>query len=250
VNDARTAERVQHTGRPLDSTGEPKERPALPLNLDGPAARRLRESSGPLVASPNTGVWATLISAADGPDGRPVMVQWLAPDGAEPPPHVHPTTETFEVLAGELTVVAGGETRRLTAGESLTVESGVEHTFRNDSDDFVAFEAAVPSIATVEALFSTWGSDAEGAFGADGQPGPLFGLLAAEHLRDDTTMTMAPMAVQRALWATVGRAARALGYRAVEERYLTEEFWRARIEQPDLTSGQDESRDSGASRPG
>jgi hypothetical protein len=43
-----------------------------------------------------------------------------------------------------------------------------------------------------------------------------------------------PVAVQRLLWATVGRIAKALGRRAVEEKYLRDEFWIGHVEQPEL----------------
>jgi hypothetical protein len=46
--------------------------------------------------------------------------------------------------------------------------------------------------------------------------------------------TALPLSVQKALWATVGRLARRLGYRAVDERFLADAFWTARVEQPDM----------------
>lgn len=241
---------VLRTGRPLDADGDPTDGPALELDPEGRAATLLADAAGPLVSSPGAGTWAALLERpGDGETDRPVLFQWLAPNAAEPPPHVHPTTETFEAVTGELTVVLDGDTRRLAPGESVTVDPGVEHAFRNDTGETVAFRAELPSMRTVETLFATWGLDHEGAFGneggvathtdaydpaAYGEPGPVHGLLLAAHAYDETVTTSAPVAVQRVLWATVAPVTRALGYEGVADRFLTDAFWERRVEQPPL----------------
>jgi len=237
------ARSVLRTGRPLDDAGDPTDGRALELAPDGRAATLLGASPRALASSPGQGTWATLLERPDeGDTDRPVLLQWLAADASEPPPHTHPTTETFEAVTGELTVVRDGEAMALAPGESVTVEPGVEHAFRNDTDETVAFRARLPSMRTVRALYSVWGMDHGGAFGSGppgsegryGEPGPLSGLLLAESLRGETTMAVAPLPVQRFLWATVGRVARAAGYRGVDDRYLADTFWERRVEQPDL----------------
>jgi len=237
------ARSVLRTGRPLDDGGDPTDGPALELAPDGRAATLLGASPRALASSPGQGTWATLLERPDeGDTDRPVLLQWLAADASEPPSHTHPTTETFEAVTGELTVVRDGEAMVLAPGESVTVEPGVEHAFRNDADETVAFRARLPSMRTVRALYSVWGMDHEGVFGSGppgsdgryGEPGPLYGLLLAESLRGETTMAVAPFPVQRFLWATVVRVARAAGYRGVDERYLADAFWERRVEQPDL----------------
>jgi mannose-6-phosphate isomerase-like protein (cupin superfamily) len=58
----------------------------------------------------------------------------FVPDCAAPPPHVHPDThETFAVEEGEFELLRGSEWQRVTAGESVVVEPGTRHTFRNRS---------------------------------------------------------------------------------------------------------------------
>jgi len=136
-----------------------------------------------------------------------------------------------------LTVVVDGEPTVLAPGESVTVEPGWEHTFRNDTGDVVAFRAEPPSMLTVESLYTVWGLDHEGAFGSDGEygePGLLRALVISEDVADETTMTAVPLAAQRVLWATVGRLARAVGYSGIDDRYLDDAFWERRVEQPDL----------------
>jgi Mannose-6-phosphate isomerase len=223
------------TGRPLGSDGTPTDGPALELDPEGRPAELLRRSPRPLVSGPNAGTWATLLETPDEGDiDRPVLVQWLAPDATAPPGHVHPTTETFEVLAGELTVVRDGTHRVLGPGESVTVQPGVEHTFRNETDAVVAFRAVLPSMLTVASLYTVWGLDHEAGTGSDGRPGPLSGLVIMADTYDDTTVTVAPVPVQRLLWATVGRLARALGVDGIDESYLDDQFWERHVEQPAL----------------
>jgi len=225
------------TGRPLDRNGNAMNGPALTLDPDGAAAAALTATDRPLAASPSTGVWATLLEPPDeGDTDRPVLLQWLAPDAATPPTHVHPATETFECVEGTFTVVVDGQPHRLAPGESLTVGPGREHTFRNDTEDVVAVRAELPSMQTLRGLYTAWGLDVDSGFddGDFGDPGPLQGLVLAADLHPETRMTMAPLSVQRALWATVGRAARTVGIDGVDERYVTDAFWERRVEQPAL----------------
>jgi quercetin dioxygenase-like cupin family protein len=229
---------VRRTGRPLDEHGAPREGPVLELDPESEAAALLRDAPRPLASNPGAGTWGVLLSRPDeGETEAPELLQWLGPDAARPPVHRHPAPERFEVLRGRLTVVIEGAADRLDPGEAATVDPGVEHTFRNDTDGFVAFRAELPSMRTVLSLYTTWGLDHEGAFGADGefgQPGPLHGLAISEDAHPDTTMTAIPVPVQRLLWATVGRAARALGHAGIDESSLDDAFWRRHVEQPVL----------------
>ncbi|WP_254832910.1 cupin domain-containing protein [Haloglomus salinum] len=229
---------VRRTGRPLDEHGAPREGPVLELDPESEAAALLRDAPRPLASNPGAGTWGVLLSRPDeGETEAPELLQWLGPDAGQPPVHRHPAPERFEVLRGRLTVVRDGEEHRLDSGDAVTVRPGVEHAFRNDTDGVVAFRAELPSMRTVLSLYTTWGLDHEGAFAADGgfgEPGPLHGLVLSEDVYDDTTMTAAPVALQRLLWATAGRVARALGYTGIDESYLDDAFWRRHVEQPVL----------------
>jgi quercetin dioxygenase-like cupin family protein len=227
------------TGRPLGEDGEPIDGPALELDPDGPAAALFRETPHALASSPGAGLWYALLDAPDESDGVPALLVWLAPDAMVMPAHVHArAAESFHVLDGHLTVVVEGDPLRLGPGERVTVDPGEEHAFRNDTDDYVAFRADLPWRATAETQLTVCGLDHEGAFasGEDrfGEPGPLHGLVMSEYLSDGTRVTALPTVLQRLLWATVGRVARAAGHAAVEERYLRDEFWRRHVEQPTL----------------
>lgn len=225
------------TGRPLDEHGEPTDGPALELDPESPAADLLRESPHALASAPGSGTWSVLL---DDPDAeRPEMVLWLAPDATVLPPHVHRTRdETFEALRGDLTVTVDGDPRTLHSGESCTVDPGVPHNFANETDDVVAFRVEPPWAKTVHTQYTVSGLDHEGAFGGGGEygePGLLHALVTAEAISEETRLQIAPDALQRALWATVGRAATLLGHRAVREEFLADDYWQRTVEQPSLS---------------
>lgn len=224
------------TGRPLDDDGEPRG-PGLELDPDGPSAELLADAERALASGPGTGMWAVLLDDPLTVD-RPEMVVWLAPDSTEFPPHVHESApETFAVLEGELAVSVDGDERAVPAGESITVAPGEEHGFRNATDGVVAFRVELPWGKTATTQYTFFGRDHEGAFGADGEfgePGPLHALVMTEAISEETRVTAAPLAIQRVLWATLGRVATALGREAVERRFLEDEFWEAHVEQPNL----------------
>jgi hypothetical protein len=240
-------ERTLTTGRPLDGHGNPREGPALTLDPDSPAGVLLAQSPNALVSDPAGPTWATLLARPDDatpgrPAGaagdRPVLLQWVAPDAGSPPAHVHPTTETFEAVEGTVTVVIEGDPVRLGRGESVTVAAGQAHTFRNDTEETVAFTAALPSMRTVRALYTIWGHTHEGGQdGRYGRPGPLTVLPVAAEMADETTLTAGPPLLQRAVLAAVGRVAGALGDGGIDDRYLADDFWAPRVEQPAFADG-------------
>jgi len=226
------------TGRPLSETGVPTDGPGLELDEDGRAAALLADSPHALASSPGAGLWSAMLADPAGDTGTdPEMLVWVEPDGLAPPTHVHRTSpETFEAVEGTLTVVVEGDRQRLEPGESVTVPAGTEHTFANDSDETVAFRAETPWSKTIETQFTFCGYDHDGVFAREGYAEPDFlqGVLVADAIREETRITAAPQAVQRALGATVGQLGRYAGRRAVEERYLRDEHWEATVEQPDI----------------
>jgi quercetin dioxygenase-like cupin family protein len=55
------------------------------------------------------------------------------PGGPAPPPHVHPRQrEIFTLEEGDFELLLDGEWRALQPGDSVTVEAGATHTYRNE----------------------------------------------------------------------------------------------------------------------
>jgi gentisate 1,2-dioxygenase len=67
-------------------------------------------------------------------DGRFALIEFLFPRGASPPLHTHPQDESYVVLDGRLTIVAGEQRFELASGGAAVVPLGVAHTFRVDSE--------------------------------------------------------------------------------------------------------------------
>ena len=71
-------------------------------------------------------------SPAD-PERDPSEIVFTAkPNGPAPPPHVHPRQrEIFTLEEGDFELLLDGGWRKLAPGESVTVEPGQTHTYRN-----------------------------------------------------------------------------------------------------------------------
>jgi quercetin dioxygenase-like cupin family protein len=80
------------------------------------------------------GTLATIKVAGEATDGRFALLEFLFPRHASPPLHTHPQDESYIVLEGDLTVLAGGQRFSLGPGGSAVVPMGVAHTFRVDSE--------------------------------------------------------------------------------------------------------------------
>jgi quercetin dioxygenase-like cupin family protein len=76
--------------------------------------------------------WEITRSAADTGGELFEATNWIGPEMAGPPLHVHPTAEeSYEVIEGALDICVDGEWRTLRAGESASAPAGVPHTLRN-----------------------------------------------------------------------------------------------------------------------
>lgn len=206
----------------------------MELEPAGPTAANLRERTGPLVAGPSSRIWGALLARPEDHDGtHPVFLGILGPGPDGAPPHYRPReTETFEVLEGELTLTVEGEDRTLGPGAELTVQPGRTHSFRNDAHEFVSVVVKLSSMIDYEAQVTLFGMDHDGKLGAGGRPPLLHAAAMTAAMREHTVFTPVPRPVMLALWFTAAPVGRLLGHRAVGPRYLTPEFWTARVEQP------------------
>jgi mannose-6-phosphate isomerase-like protein (cupin superfamily) len=193
------------------------------------------------VSNPVTGV-----SLHDVPGEAGVAEIRLDPGAGGPPEHVHRTTEErFAVREGSVTFRIDGRERRLGPGTEVRVSPGTPHTFRNEGDGEAAMTVrTVPSNDRLGAVVVTlFGLAHDGKVDDRGRPGVLRSMAMAEETLEETYFTGVPYGVQRALGRAFGPLARALGYRATEERYLDDAFWRRRAGEADAATGSDERED-------
>ena len=75
-----------------------------------------------------------VVRSVEDPERDPSeMVFTAQPNGPAPPPHVHPRQrETFTCEQGDFELLVDGEWRVLPPGESLTIQPGQVHTYRNE----------------------------------------------------------------------------------------------------------------------
>jgi mannose-6-phosphate isomerase-like protein (cupin superfamily) len=92
---------------------------------------------------------ATLVSSARHASVDAVEFEFALDAGASgPPPHFHPhQEESWEVLEGVLDLRIAGRRERLRAGESIGINPGTVHSFRNGSGEPVRFrDVHVPAL--------------------------------------------------------------------------------------------------------
>ncbi|WP_448702853.1 cupin domain-containing protein [Mucilaginibacter sp. AW1-3] len=76
------------------------------------------------------GYWIFLATAAD-TGGQFSLIEANLRQGMEPPVHTHTyEDESFQLLEGEMSFTAGGNTYHLSAGEFLHIPKGISHSFR------------------------------------------------------------------------------------------------------------------------
>lgn len=88
------------------------------------------------IENPVSGEQATWIESARDNDGARTVADIEVRPGGGVPLHRHAEhEERILLLDGEMEVTVGGATRRLVAGESIVVDRGVTHGWRNPSRD-------------------------------------------------------------------------------------------------------------------
>ncbi len=159
---------------------------------------------------PDGSVYSVPGSPVD-PEREPVVMEFMLPPGCvAPPPHIHPRDqrETFEVLEGTFELRSGRDWHRLETGQSLTVEPGTVHTFRNREsapvrvrnvhDPAYSFERY---IRRVHALVTE-----QGFIKMSPRAALYFSLLAREH--SDTFVPAPPLRGPMFLLASLARVLR------------------------------------------
>lgn len=207
----------------------------ITLPVDSPAFDLLEQAVTPLFSNPVRGEYGAGIVLSEHSNGEYVRGLDISPPGNEGPgEHIHPSyDEHFEVVEGEFVFEVDGQRRTLEAGDTVVVERGTPHAYRNESDAIaVCVVEARPAGRLEEVLSTLFGLAHDGKLRANGQPGFWQGMVLAEALAGDTVFTSPPPAIQKALAAVFGPIGRLLGYRATYPRYEVDSFWEERVEQP------------------
>ncbi|MBJ7347687.1 MAG: cupin domain-containing protein [Thermoleophilaceae bacterium] len=177
---------------------------------------------GDVWENPVTKEVATVVQVPwSNPEGRTVA-ELLALAGAQVVgEHRHPgITEKFTAHEGELTVKLNGETRVVSAGESVTIPPNAWHDWWNATDKDVRVTVEVtPGERFIHMIETLFGLGRSGHTNAKGMPDPLQLALFAREFRDVFILRRPPLAVQRVLFGTLAPIARARGYRATYPQF-------------------------------
>jgi quercetin dioxygenase-like cupin family protein len=176
--------------------------------------------SGETLRNSVTGEQLRFVETAADTGGEYVLVEvTVEPGGFVAAAHVHPfQTETFEILEGSITFEVAKETVTAGPGDTLRVEPGTAHRFRNDGDTPARFSAEVRPALGFESLIETMFTlAAEGKTNAKGLPNPLrLAVIAKAHF-DVVRLPFPPAWVQRAGLVLGAPFGRLLGYRPTYE---------------------------------
>jgi mannose-6-phosphate isomerase-like protein (cupin superfamily) len=183
---------------------------------------------------PRTGTRIVVVKGAEETSGRGWVLEVYCQEGAPAAvlAHVHETwSETFEILRGSAVYMLGGERRTLNQGETVLMPPRVPHVHPwncgsgmmvyRQTNDFG--EVTPEAVSDVLGVFATLnGLAREGRLGTKGLPkNPLqFGATLRTLMKYRGYDAAVPIPIQKALGATLGRLAEALGYRGVYDRYL------------------------------
>jgi quercetin dioxygenase-like cupin family protein len=171
--------------------------------------------SGDTLHNPVTGETLHFITAASDTNGEYVLLEAvIEPDGFVAAAHMHPfQTEVFEVLEGTIEFKAGGKEIVAGAGDTVVVEPGTAHRFRNAGDTPARFRCEVRPALQFEQLIETMFALAnDGKTNRKGMPNPVRLAAIAKHHFDDVRLPFPPVFMQRLGLALGAPVARLLGY--------------------------------------
>ncbi|GAA6617767.1 cupin domain-containing protein [Scytonema sp. NUACC26] len=172
-------------------------------NIQTQPAQLVATQQSETIVNPVTGDRMTVLHSNPLGEGAYFKVRFDLPPGAKGSPlHYHTKMgETFTVLQGCLEMEVGGRGKRLTlqAGESVHVPPGVQHSFRNASEEWVTYTSEnTPARKFEQFIRGLFGLAIDGKTNDEGMPtNPLH--LALLLRKADTVLVGPPRLVQKLL---------------------------------------------------
>jgi quercetin dioxygenase-like cupin family protein len=170
--------------------------------------------SGQTIENPVTGERITFLKTSRETGGEYALIEAaVAPNGGVAS-HVHPfQTEEFEVRSGSVEFKKNGTKVVAHAGDTVVVEPGDVHRFKNVGADEARFVAKVTPALEFESFLETmFALAADGKTNKKGMPNPLRMAVIANAYLDDVRMPHVPAVLQKAALATGAAVGRLAGY--------------------------------------
>jgi quercetin dioxygenase-like cupin family protein len=170
--------------------------------------------SGQTIENPVTGERIKFLKTSRDTGGEYVLLEATVAPGGGVASHVHPyQTEEFEIISGSVEFKKNGKKVVAGDGDSLTVEPGDVHRFKNVGADDAKFVTRVsPALGFESFLETMFGLAADGKTNKKGMPNPLRMAVIANAYLDDVRMPHVPGALQKAALATGAAVGRLVGY--------------------------------------
>jgi mannose-6-phosphate isomerase-like protein (cupin superfamily) len=220
------------TGRTLDADGQPVAGTGFSYEPESRLADAIRSRRGPLTSHPTRPSWGTLPTPVEGTEDVHRALSILGPGYDGPPRHYHEVSEEhFRVLRGEVVFDLDGTERRVSAGETVTVETGVPHSFRcPEGGEIAVMRTEISPPGRIGHVLPTLGGLAhDPEVDADN---PLQQAAIAKRLEGDTVFLELDRRVAKPLTDALAPVARLRGYRGGYAKYAQPAFWERHVEQP------------------
>jgi quercetin dioxygenase-like cupin family protein len=178
-------------------------------------------TQGQRITIPTTGdTYEFLETAKETGGARVSMKVTTRSRGPLVPRHFHVLQdETFEVVSGRLTVWVNGETKTLTASESITLRNSIPHNHFNDDAEPVTYLHSVTPALDFEYLIENLAGLAADGKGKNGKYGLIQELVTLRYLDSKAFLADIPVGLQKLMMKTIAPVARLFGYRAIYRKY-------------------------------
>jgi quercetin dioxygenase-like cupin family protein len=171
-------------------------------------------STGQTIENPVTGERITFHETSRDTGGEYVLIEAAVAPGGGVASHVHPyQTEEFEILSGSVEFRKGRDKVLAEEGDSITVEPGTVHRFKNVGSGEARFTTKVSPALEFESLLETmFALAADGKTNKKGMPNPVRMAVIANSYFDDVRAPRVPGALQKAALAAGAAVGRLVGY--------------------------------------
>ncbi|SRR5688572_5958585 len=178
-------------------------------------------TKGQIVTNPISGDSYEFLQTARDTQGQFVsMKATIHRQGKSVPDHFHTQQdETFEVIAGQLTIIVDGKTSVLSAGEQITLVRNRPHNHYNASGETVIYKHTVQPALDFEYLIENLFGLLSDSRRRDGKLSMVQQLVTLKYLDSKSFLADISPRVQILLMNTIAPVARLFGYRAIYKKY-------------------------------
>ena len=176
---------------------------------------------GQILKNQTTGdVFEFLETSKDTNGERMTLKQTIKTKGHLYPNHFHTLQdETFEVIAGRLTIWLEGKAKTISAGEKIMLPKNRPHNhYNNDEEPATFIQTVFPALDFEYLLENIICLTRDGKM-SNGRAGIVQELVTLKYLDSKTFLPGIPIGIQKVLMNIVGPIGRLFGYRAIYKKY-------------------------------